>query len=88
MRVQPCRRAKNSQLTARRVRLPRVCSPAKKMQNNVARRIRAVGARLLYHDRVGPDRRVGDGRAALGVLGAPGARAACRRGCGGGGGAA
>ena len=67
-------------------RLPRVGSPAKMMPNDVARRVRAVGARL----RSCPSRaqRVGDGRAAPGVLGTPGARAACRRGCGRGGGAA
>eukprot|EP00966_Prymnesium_polylepis_P072960 1694456-Prymnesium_polylepis.1 len=34
------------QLTARRVACPRVCSPLNTMLNDVARRARAVGARL------------------------------------------
>ena len=61
--------------------LPRVGSPAKIMPNDVTRRVRAVGARL----RSCPSRarRVGDGRAAPGVLGTLGARAARRRGRGG-----
>eukprot|EP00966_Prymnesium_polylepis_P213343 4941010-Prymnesium_polylepis.1 len=56
------------------------------MQNDVARRVRAVGARLLSCS--SRARCIGDGRAALGALGAPGARASRRRGGGGGGGAA
>ena len=39
--------ARKVPLTVRRVACPRVCSPLKTMQNDVARRIRAVGARLL-----------------------------------------
>ena len=62
-------------------RFPRCCSPAKKMQNDVARRVRAVGARLPSCPSWA--RRVGDGRAAPGVLGTLGARAARRRGRGG-----
>ena len=67
-------------------RLPRVCSPAKMMPNDVARRVRAVGARPRSCS--SRARRVGDGCAAPGALGAPGARAARMRGGGGGGGAA
>ena len=67
-------------------RFPRVCSPAKMMENDVARRVRAVGARLPSCP--SRARRIGDGRAALGALGALSARAVCRRGRGGHGGAA
>eukprot|EP00966_Prymnesium_polylepis_P106988 2477616-Prymnesium_polylepis.1 len=52
------------------------------MPNDVARRVRAVGARLRSCS--SRARRVGDGCAAPGALGAPGAHAARMRGGGGG----
>ena len=77
LRVSSHRRAR----TPNSCRLPRVDSPAKTMPNDVARRARAVGARL----RSCPSRarRVGVRCAALGVLGTLSARAARRRGRGG-----